>query len=327
MGHKVKAYHYEERIQFFNCAGEAWGGGTGTQINLATLMAMAAEGIAQTVIDFVPEVAIIICGLVLHRRAYEALTKLAIPTALILTESPYSDEQQVERALMAHLVFTNDKSSVGRIRRYNPRTYYLPHSFDPLIHFPRPVEDRYKQDVFFFGTLYPERRALFTQVDWTGIKASIAGTRISDAGDVEVEWAIGEGAEAIKNWQPNNELARYYAGSKISLNWARTTADYFKGTQIGTDAYSLGPRAYEIPACGGFMVSDGSRPELQAVYRGAVPTFQTAAELESNVRYYLAAEADRLALAELQRLNVQPCAFRERAEIIVWPEVERLLCR
>jgi hypothetical protein len=321
-GHYVVSYSYHSRLSFFDVALRAWEDETGHPVATGELIRMAGEGIPATVLDFEPDLIVVSCGLVLPFEVLPLVRKLHVPMAAILTESPYSDENQINQVVQwCNLSFTNDKSSLARLSKAG-RTVYLPHSYDPLAHFPRKVGPEYQHDVFFFGTMYPERRALVESVDWTGIDASIAGTRIGKDGGVEVDAATPTG---LTTWQPNDELARHYAGSAISLQWHRTTADYFRGTQIGTDAYSLGPRAYEIPACGGMMVSDGSRPELDEVYHKCVPAFGDAQGLQRIVRMLLADRDMRDMLREEQMSRVAGCSFDDRLEQVVWPEVLQCL--
>lgn len=323
MGHDVRPYNYHDRIQFYNLAGEAWQQRTGRRMEMHHLVRMASEGAVAEAVEYRPDAIIIITGLVLDRVLFTVFNALSLPVALILTESPYSDGDQSVLLPYCQAVFTNDKSSMSRLGRFTKHLHYLPHSYDPWQHYPQAVGPEYQHDVFFFGTLYPERRQMLQGITWRGIDASIAGTHILNTGEVKVVKATKHG---LRMWQPNNELVKHYAGSRISLSWHRTTADYFKGTVIGQDAYSLGPRAFEIPASGGFMLSDPSRPELQDVYGDTVPTFDGPEALLRQVRYWLAHEDERKGLAQAQRAAVAPCSFRERGESIVWPVVEAL-CR
>lgn len=321
MGHDVKPYSYHDRIQFYNVAGAAWEQVTGRKMTMTNLMRLASEGVVAGAIEYRPDLVIIISGLVIDRVLFTVFNALSLPVALILTESPYSDDDQSVLLPYCQAVFTNDKSSRARLSRFNKNVTYLPHSYDPWIHYPQAVGPDYQHDVFFFGTLYPERKQMLRAVRWTGIDASIAGTHILRNGDVKVVKSTRRG---LRTWQPNTELAKHYAGSKISLSWHRTTADYFKGTVIGQDAYSLGPRAFEIPASGGFMLSDATRPELYDVYDDDVPTFDGPKALLQQVRYWLAHEDERKGLQAAQRMAVTPCSFRERGETILWPVVESL---
>jgi spore maturation protein CgeB len=330
-GHNVHTYNYHSRIQFYNVALRAWKDLTGSCDS--GLVDMAGEGLPATVLDFEPDVIVVICGLVLPPQLLPLIRKLRVPIVSILTESPYSDENQSNFVVRwSKLSFANDRSSLARLNQAG-KTVYLPHSYDPLVHFPRKVSPDYMHDVFFFGTLYPERRMLFDAVDWGNMDVSLSGTNILDDGDVVVVKSRGHGFSeetsgnptALSTWQTNEELARHYCGSKINLQMHRTTADYFRGTQIGNDAYSLGPRAFEIPACGALMVSDASRPELREVFCQSVPAFHNAEDLQEIVHDLAESAELREMFRAAQHERVQPCTFRNRLDEIVWPEVMQCL--
>jgi hypothetical protein len=294
---------------------------------------MAGEGLPATVLDFEPDVIVVICGLVLPPQVLPLIRKLRVPIVSILTESPYSDENQGNLVVRwSALSFANDRSSLPRLSQFGT-TCYLPHSYDPLVHFPRTVSPDYLHDVFFFGTLYPERKMLFDAVDWGDLDVSLSGTHILDDGDVVVVKSRGHGFSeersgnptALSTWQTNEELAKHYCGSLVNVQMHRTTADYLRGTQIGGDAYSLGPRAFEIPACGALMVSDASRPELSEVFGESVPAFHDAEDLQRIVRALVSDPAAADILRTAQHERVQGCTFRNRLDDIVWPEVTKCL--
>ena len=61
-------------------------------------------------------------------------------------------------------------------------------------------------------------------------------------------------------------------------------------------AESLNPRAVELAACGVFTLSD-YRAEVKEVFGDLIPTYGSPKELEELVRYYLAHDEERQALA------------------------------
>lgn len=322
LGHTVSDFNYHTRLAFYGDVLRYWDTQSSSyQYSEADALILASEHLAIEAVDFVPDVVLLVCGLVLHRRAYELLHRLCIPTALLLTESPYTDVRQVEIAKKGHigLVFTNDLASVPFFRSETALPVeYLPHSFDPVRHYPRKVGDEYQSDVYFFGTWWPERRAMFET-----LQASQNGHHFE----------LG-GIQPIKNKDTpdllnNLELARHYSGAKIAINHHRTIKSSYKGepiTHIGQgDAYSLGPRAFEIAACGAFQLSDNTRPELQEVFGESVPTYTDGEDLTDKVHYFLQHENERKALADAARAQVQACSFTNRAREILLPALEKHL--
>jgi spore maturation protein CgeB len=96
------------------------------------------------------------------------------------------------------------------------------------------------------------------------------------------------------------------------------------GGMVG-DAYSLGPRAFEIAACGAFQLCDDTRPELREIFDDTVATYTDGRDLQSTTAYYLAHDAKRQEMAQEARRRVAPCSFLNRAREIVVPELERLI--
>jgi spore maturation protein CgeB len=90
------------------------------------------------------------------------------------------------------------------------------------------------------------------------------------------------------------------------------------------EVYSLGPRAYEIAACGAFQVCDGTRPELGDVFNGHVPIYRDGAELLELVKYYLGHDKEREQKAAAAREAVQGCSFDDRATDIVLPFLKEI---
>jgi len=320
LGHEVLAYNYHDSLAFYGEALEYW-----KQKNprfdpsQAEWLRISSEMAVVEAVRFVPQVVIIVCGFALHRSAFDLLGRnLCLPLVLILTESPYVDPDQRQIVEKGHirLAFTNERRSVEYLaaNEAGAPVVYLPHSYDPARHFPQAVGQEYRSDVFFCGTMYEERRQLLEGVDWTGIDVRIVGPEL---GDGEVQGGLA-----------NEELARFYCGTKLALNMHRTSCGVFderlRHIEDGA-AWSLGPRAYEIAACGAFQVCDDSRGELRIVFGDAVPTYRTAEDLEWLIRMYLADEVARVELARRQRERVQPCTFRARAEAILLPMIEEVL--
>src|SRR4030065_2583401 len=93
----------------------------------------------------------------------------------------------------------------------------------------------------------------------------------------------------------NAELIKYYCGTKIALNHHRTIVGKdSRGEELHIDqAYSLGPRAYEIAACGAFQLCDDTRPELQEVFGDSVATYRDGGDLRDKIAYYLSHDDER----------------------------------
>jgi spore maturation protein CgeB len=237
----------------------------------------------------------------------ETLRRGGYRTALYCTESPYETDTEASAAQFYDVVFTSERHAPRLFTNNRPDTvHYLPHAYNPATHTPDgPRAD--PCDVFFCGTRYPERDALLSGVDWTGINVV----------DKTLDYQRQDMAKALSQIVENGVAASYYRSAKISLNQHRQITDFeTRTTIIAGSAESLNPRAYEVPACGGFLLSD-ERAELGEIFGDSVPTYTDSASLSRLIRYYLAHEDERLALAGRQAKAVQSHSWAHRARTMI----------
>ena len=317
-GHDVRSFDYHNRLAFYRNALHGYAEAVpGFKRRHSVVMVLASESIILEAVEFVPDVVLLINGMGLHRRAYDLLKQLCLPVVILLTESPYLDEWQRKIADLGHTagLLTNDLSSVESLSDYvGVPVAYLPHSYDTEKHRPRKSVRHFESDVFFHGTLWPERQEILTPLGELvdDYDLHIGGINPTDNG----------GVIDPNDLMDNREMAQYYAGAKVAINHHRTI---ISGGDEGErhiepgEAYSLGPRAYEIAACGAFQLSDGTRPELHDVFNGHIPTYKDGAELLKLVKHYLTHDAEREQKAAAALEAVQGCSFDDRAREIVIP--------
>lgn len=271
-------------------------------------MGIAGAGIPGMAMWHQVDAAIAVTGSNVRPAIPATLRRGGILTALLCTESPYlTATRERNDAQCYDVVFTNDRGAVPLFG--HPRVSYLPAAYHPARHRPVPPDPALTCDAFFTGTLFPERKTLFDGVDWTDI------TRrwhvIDYSADIDPDLAL---AGVIDN----ADIARYYASAAININHHRTTADYHSGGQTPPGlAQSIGPRAYEIAACGGFQVCDAARPELAEVFGGTVPTYHDSGSLERLIRHYLRRPDERECLAAAQHEAVQCHDWTARARTVI----------
>lgn len=324
LGHEVRPFLYHNLLVFYQAAIEHWREeNPDFAPNPNAYLSMAAREVVHDVLDFVPDVALVVSGLAFRPEGYVPMKQLGVPVAVILTESPYCDETQAKMLGNMHLdlAFTNDNSSVGALESASGvRTVYLPHSYDPDVHRPFSVNGKHQSDVFFHGTLWPERQRLFAGVEGrAGCEIGGINPAIKTTDDVD--------ASLLGIWD-NAELAAYYNGTKIALNHHRTfigTGEDDNERHINGGAYSLGPRAFEIAACGAFQLCDDTRPELREVFGDSVATYSGPDDLMGKIDYYLSNDAERAEMARAAMDAVQGCTFESRAEKIIVPTLEEVV--
>lgn len=332
LGHKVDVFNYHIRIDTIAKMLIAYDEKVKSERRRSNPMAtsgrisvLASEGIVLQAVEFVPDVVILVNGMQLHRHAFDLLHNLSLPVVMLLTESPYLDHDQAVISTKGHadLIFTNDAYSVKPLAEMTglPVTY-LPHSYDPEIHRPRPAlknNGYYSSDVFFHGTLFADRVTTLMPL------AELVDDYVVEIGGVNPDWSDDSD---IGDMIPNNELARYYAGTKVAINHHRTViganGDELEHITNG-DAYSIGPRAYEIAACGAFQLCDDTRPELVEVFGDSVATYSNPKDLLDKTKYYLKNEGERLDMAAAAFEKVAACTFEQRARDIVIPTITEVL--
>ena len=313
LGHEVFQMNYEVNVPFYGVVVDYWKDrNPDFQPTMRDVFWLASQDLICKVVECLPlEFVLIITGLLHHRRAFDLIRKLGVPTVLLFTESPYNDDMLRELLPLPDVVFTNERNSVKAFRKVNPHSYYMPHSYDPERHRPANGE-MYEHDVFFLGTMYDERQALFDELKqhYQG-DMDIIGTTLGRKGEMP-------GAIA------NDELIKHYWGTKIALTPNRTTAGYFDKTQITSEAYSLGPRIYELAACGTFQLTDYSRKELFDVFGDTIPVYANAEHLASLIDLFIKHPRWRIEMAERARIQVKPCTFENRAKEILFPTLREV---
>ncbi len=279
----------------------------------------SSEALIIHIVEEAPDLILIVSGLTLHKHTYRLMDRFNLPKAVIFTESPYIDRRQATILTHGgvHLAFTNDKNSVIPLRGTTGKPVeYLPHSFSPRRHYPAAVDEAHQTDVYFHGTWWPERGELFGD-----LADSLNGHKFRIVG---VGWQ--EGIGHMQQVTANDELVEWYQGTKIALNHHRTITSVGKEEKHIPDgaAWSIGPRAYEIAACGAFQLCDDTRPELFEVFRDSVAAYRDADDLRRKIEYYLSHEDERAAMAQEASALVAPCSFVNRAEQILLPAIRRL---
>ena len=324
-GHDVSDYRYSLVIDFFVCAYKAWERmhprNPGAVFTNEQWQAAASKQLIIQAVHDQPDIVLMISGMQYHPVAFRLLHKLKIPIMLILTESPYMDSRQaimLEKGGVA-LAFVNDKASVGPLSGNGCPVVYLPHSYDPAVHHDGPADEDYESEVYFCGTLFPDRMEIF-------------GDLLSDRQHMQAEFdahIIGPtnhrgGVEIIEN----AETAEWYRSTRIALNHHRTWCGDLQtdeGTLQDGAAWSINPRTFEIAACSTFQLCDDKRPELAEVFGDSVATYADKEDLLNKIRYYLAHDAEREQMAVRANESVRDCAFVNRARDILVPAIQQHL--
>lgn len=250
-----------------------------------------------------PDAVIVVSAHNFNIASAQTLRRAGLRTAVLLTESPYFADFERAMAAAYDVVFTNERRCVTGYLDH-PSVHYLPHAWHPERHTPDGPKGQ-ACDALFIGSAFAERADLFGAVNWSGI---------------DFVWRGYRPGEAEQDIVANADTAAAYRAARVSLNPHRTTMEFGSGRHIALGgAESLNPRAYEIPACGGFMLCDDSRPELQDVFGDVAPTYRAgdSADLERQIRHYLARPDERNRVARAMYEAVQPHSWTQRARQVL----------
>lgn len=246
--------------------------------------------------------------------------------AAYFTESPYDDDSwQLDFAELVDFSFVCDSISVPRFRERNPNSFYVGHAYDPDIHYSKNGSKR-DIDCLCVTTLFPSRTQFLEQVDWTGINLQLFG--ILPIGNRSPLHQYVRGSAMV-----NEDTVKLYRRTKVGFTLHRN--DNITGERLmravergergilgavpnpGLKANSLGPRAYELAACGVFQICDGSRRELQEVFGDTVPVFDGPEQFGDLLRQYIDDPVRREEAAKRQQEAVQPYTFSHRMKTVL----------
>ena len=183
---------------------------------------------------------------------------------------------------------------------------YVPHGYRENCHYPVDVSQtdvqQYGSDVVFAGTFESPR---------TQMLESVAGFDLRIWG---IDWHKLPRRSPLRKCVQGRaayceELSRVFNGSKICLAFLR---------RKNRDLHAS--RTFEIPACGGFQLSERTEEILSFFEEGKeIECFSSVEELKDKVTYYLAHEAQRrrIATAGLERVRRSRYSFTDRLQTIL----------
>jgi hypothetical protein len=281
---------------------------------------LASGDVIGVAVEEMVDAVIVVNGLLFPPSRAKVLQRLGIPVVCYGTESPYFDSAERDIAPFYTHWFTNERTSVARFADLT-RAFYLPHAYNPMLHVPGEIDPAKACDVVFVGGGFPERKQTLAGVDWTDIDERIHGTLWDlDIAQERGQRGFSRGDRYTIGAIPNEETCAWHRSAKIALNMHRSMTYVEQNTPLPAGVCeSLGPRAYEIPACGGFMLCDDERPELCDVYGETAATFRAwnSASLEREIRYWLTHDSARERMRAAQAEAVRPHHWGARARTIL----------
>lgn len=270
-------------------------------------MTMAMQGLSHSLYTFWPDVVIFVSGFFVGASTLRVLRAHGHKIVIIHTESPYQDDEQLIRAQFADLNLLNDPSNVEEYRALVPNSHYMPHAYDPSVHYPG--TGAYETDFTFVGTIFKSRKEFFEKMIWAlddpAKSEAFIRTEFGGAGwdndYVDGSPLLNFLSHPRGMCVDNSETANAYRRTRSSINFYRREAE---GEHKG-EGWAMGPREVELAACGVPFIRD-PRPESDQLFP-FLPYFSSPEEAADQLRWLLADESRR----EFLGIKAQE-AIRER---------------
>jgi spore maturation protein CgeB len=173
------------------------------------------------------------------------------------------------------LFMVDDRAILGAVHVPVPRIYTLPVAFQPEVHRSRELtgkeKEYYGSDIAFVGTMTPVRQRFLE---------ALAGFDLKIWGRWEKESPLLKGCYRKRDIYAD-EAAKVYAASRIVI-------DIHGQWNLAPVVYNVTPRVFEVPACGGFLVTTPS-VQLERLYEigREMVVFRDTQDLKKKISYYL----------------------------------------
>ena len=330
MGHTVLVYNTNDRLTYYGhsrmpdhsqtpckaCGLQP----TRQALDTDGIMTMAMDGLYKELYVFWPDVVFFISAFYMTAPMLQVIRTRRHKIVMLHTESPYQDKEQMARGDFADLNLLNDPTNIEEWRsELEVPAAYMPHAYDPDIHYPAPVR-QYACDFTFVGTLFKTRAQFFSEMDFTGIDAAFGGsgwdlamndypellTKVvdRDKGHRLVDYL----GHPLDHCVDNSDTADVYRTARAGINFYRRESE---DEQQGR-GWAMGPREVEMAACGLFFLRD-PRPESDDVFDGILPVFHSPEEASDLLHFWVKRDKLRENQAHLARLAVADRTFDNNA--------------
>ena len=292
-GVEVASFNLDDRLDFYSQAKLERNGEFVDAFNIDAAVQLTAQGLEAACYRWWPDVVILVSGFFVPPSTLGVLARRPHHVVLWCTEAPYEDDRHQRVARYVDTVVVNDPATLDAYRAVNPRTWYLPHMWDPEIH--REGTGARPVDLTWVGTAFESRIEFFEACDFAGLRVHLGGNwqQLPEGHHLE-QYLVNERGHCLGN----TDTADMYRKSKASMNWYRKeTSEY--GT---ADGWALGPREVELAATGTFFLRE-SRGEGDELFP-MLPTFTTPEEFSDKLRWWATHDSQRESAAAAARAAV-----------------------
>jgi len=279
--------------------------------DIASAVQMSVKGLFETCFVFWPEVVFFVSGFYMTPALLQVLRTRRMKIVILHTESPYQDDEQMTRGQLADLNLLNDPVNLAAWKDLDVPVAYMPHAYDPDIHYPAAQRD-YQADFLFIGTMFKSRAQFFSEMDFTGLRVAFGGAgwnfAVNDYPEL-VKDLVQYVAHPLNYCVDNEETASNYRLAKCGINfYRRESEDAHTG-----EGWAMGPREIEQAACGLFFLRD-PRPESDEVFDGILPEFRSADEASEVLHWYVKHDSIREKYADEAREAIAARTFDNHAK-------------
>jgi hypothetical protein len=274
---------------------------------------LAADGILAEAYRWWPDVILLVSAFFMPVKLMEILRSRGHKIVILGTESPYEDDDQIERAACADISLINDPANLEQFRGACPASYYMPHAYRPGFHCPGPASKDMLCDLAFCGTGYASRIEFFGAMDLKGLSVLLAGNW---AQLEETSPLVPLVAHELDRCLDNRQVVDLYRSARAGINVYRREA---QDSRVG-QGWAMGPREVEMSATGLWYLRD-ARPEGDELL-WMLPSFDGPGDASEKLRWWLSPDRDesRHDAAEAARRAVAGRTFANHAR-----ELMRLL--
>lgn len=270
----------------------------------------AMEGLSHALYTFWPDVVLFVSGFFLNAGTMQLIRSRRHKIVMLMTESPYQDDEQLERGQLADLVLLNDPVSLERFREHTAAEY-MPHAYRPRVHRPRsgPADPELASDLAFIGTAFASRVGFFEAMDLAGVDVLIGG---NDWGKLDPDSPVARyvgsplgGPDCVDNEQ----AVRLYQHAKMGINFYRRETSVTESWD--GQAWAMGPREVEMAATGLPFLRD-PRPEGDQLL-SMLPVFDSPGSASEQLRWWLSRPGEREEAARKARAAIADRTFENNA--------------
>lgn len=315
LGEEVYTFNLGDRLSFYDAA-HIEAGVTDEQGRAAMRKAMSREQAIETAANEIlrpaflcwPDIVLLVSAFFMPPYLLDVMRGRGMKVALLHSESPYQDDEQLIRAKSADFNLLNDPVNIEAYRALGVPAAYMPHAYRPAVHYPPPPGAEPVHDLAFIGTGFPSRIRFFEQMNLTGLDVKLGGLWMNLPADSPLrDWTTTGSEDCIDN----ADTADIYRQSRCGINFYRVESEEAHAGE-GT---ACGPREIEMAACGLFFVRD-PRPESDELFP-MLPSFTTPGQAGELIRWYAAHPADRQRRAAAAREAVADRTFENNARTLL----------